>query len=591
MSRVFLIILGLSLASPIIARPRPGVDVSPFGSQIPWPSDPILTTYADTLSSAGVEWARSELIWWGLCEQTPGVYNFDVSYSGGQWDAYNWLDQLEARNIEPYAILAYGNDLYGGTPDTPAGRAAYVNYCTALVTEFADRVDVWEIWNEPNLAQFWGKTPNSSHYAALVAAAAPAIRAADPDCIIVGGVTSGIDRSFLTSCFQNGMLQHIDVVSIHPYRINMPESINGEVASLRAEMNTYTNGSNVKIWTGEWGYNAGWTEIDETGQAKMLSRMMVNNLSQDIELSIWFSVHGWDVVEDWGLTRWNDKQTRAAHTAMRVVNQRLPTPVSHIENPFPVQFDPYFSSYRAEVFERGSVDYRTMGLWRARWPQTTGVLVSDIELQMDPSRRLSVYDGLEGAEFRTNAVWDLSGGTVTLENFAMRDYPSFLNIDTEVLPEGRRIPQQEISVFSADSELSPANLAFDGLVSEASKWTSNNTVPPHWLAVELESEYNVTGFALRLPSLAGEMPGFNAEAVSFQSGPAIDGPWSTLASEANPLQHDRMISILPSAERTRHVRLLVTDPGIDDYARIPEFEIYTTDTPGPSATRSVWSIR
>lgn len=559
---------------PALCALRPGVDCSPFGSQIVWAQDPNLSTYAGHLQSAGVQWARSELIWWGLCEQTTGVLKFNV----GNWSCDNWLNQLKTRGIKPYCILCYGNPLYGGTPNTPEGRAAFSNFCSQIVTKYKDQADVWEIWNEPNSADYWGAPPSASDYAALVAAAAPAIRAADPDCIIVGGVTAGIDQTFLTSCFNAGMLQHVNAVSVHPYRIDRPESINSEISALRTKMNTYANGSNVKIWSGEWGYNAGWSEIDETDQARMLSRMMVNNLSQGIELSIWFSVHSWAVTEDWGLTDLS-LQPRAAHKAMGVINQRLAAPIKHITSPYGLRFTPTNTLFREETFEHASSDQRTVAVWLADGlPPTTSTLATDIRLTLQQQFRLSAYDGLSGNRLALDTNWNLSGGTVTMKSVPITSYPIFVDVEREVLPAGARLTTADFQRESADSEFAgqPVSLAFDAVVTAASKWTTLSTPPPHWLAVELKQGRHITGFALRLPSLAGEYTIFNARAVEFQTAPTPTGPWTSVAVASNPLQEDRIISILSTPVDAQYIRLLVTDTGVDNYARIQEFEIYAT---------------
>jgi hypothetical protein len=567
------------------AAPQPGVDMSPFASQIVWPDNPNLVTYANHLQAAGVRCARSELIWWSLCESSPGVYNF----APGAWNCYLWINLLKARNIKPYCILCYSNPLYGGTPDTPAGRAAFANYCSAVVTQFRDDVDIWEIWNEPNLDMFWGKTPNAADYAALVAAAAPAIRAADPDCIVVGGATSGIDRTFLDAAFDAGMLAHLDVLSVHPYRIQNPESINSEIASLRAKMNTYPNGPQVKIWTGEWGYNAAWTELGstvadrETNQAKMLQRMMLNNVTQGIELSMWFSVHGWDPLEDWGLTKWNSPATtRASHTAMTTLQQRLPVPFSHVGNPMSVTPSSPVSGLRIETFDRSTSQTRTVAIWRPRalsFPAPS--VVRNMTFTVGPQYRLSAYDGLTGAEFALDARWNIPAGTVTVMNQGLYDYPLFFEVNREVLPVGDKLTAAQITGHQTDSALVgfTGNYAYDGVITVGSKWTSQNTAPPHWLALEFARAFEITGFALRLPAMAGEQSFFNAEDVVFQTAPDFSGPWTTVANATNALQHDRIISILGTPVPARYARLVVNDPGIDNYARIQEFEVYVADLP------------
>lgn len=578
-------IVALTICLRLASAPQPGVDMSPFASQIVWPDNPNLITYANHLQAAGVRCARSELIWWGLCESSPGVYNF----APGAWNCYAWINFLKARNIKPYCILCYGNPLYGGTPDTPAGRAAFANYCNALVTQFKNDVDIWEIWNEPNLDMFWGKTPNAADYAALVAAAAPVIRAADPDCIVVGGATSGIDRTFLDAAFDAGLLAHIDVLSVHPYRIQNPESINSEISSLRVKMNSYPNGPNVKIWTGEWGFNAAWTELGstvaerETNQAKMLQRMMLNNATQGIELSMWFSVHGWDPLEDWGLTKWDAPATaRASHTAMTVINQRLPVPFSYVGNPMSVTPNSPVAGLRTETFDRGTSQTRTVAIWRPRtlsFPAPS--IVRNMTFTVGPQYRLSAFDGLSGAEFAIDARWNISAGTVTVMNQGLYDYPIFFEVNRETLPPGDKLTAAQITGHQTDTALTgfPGNLGYDGVITLASKWTSSDTTPPHWLALEFARNFSITGFVLRLPAMAGEQYDFNAENVSFQTAPGFAGPWTTVATASNTLQRDRIISILGAPVSARYVRLMVNDPGIDNYARIQEFEVYVSDLP------------
>ena len=64
---------------------------------------------------------------------------------------------------------------------------------------------------------------------AMVKQAIPAMRTADPNCTIVGPALAGIDTSFLTTCCQQGLLNLVDAVSVHPYRwsptVENPETL------------------------------------------------------------------------------------------------------------------------------------------------------------------------------------------------------------------------------------------------------------------------------------------------------------------------------------------------------------------------------
>src|SRR3990172_5543850 len=118
------------------------------------------------------------------------------------------------------------------------------------------------------------------------------------------------------------------------------------------------------------------------------------------------------------------------------------------------------------------------------------------------------------------------------------------------------------------------NKAYDGVISASSKWTSNGTTVESWLALDLGASYDLSGFIVRHAGAAGELTGFNTQAYRLESGSSLSGPWTTLATINNAAQENSTTTLLPSTVATRFVRLYITDAGIDNYARIPEFEVY-----------------
>ncbi|MBN1476684.1 cellulase family glycosylhydrolase [Candidatus Sumerlaeota bacterium] len=576
----------LALAASALAQPIVGTDISHIGCQTVWPNNGSLDTFLDRAAEAGIDTVRSDAMWWGLIEYpNPGEYHFDGSlYPGyGAWNVDNWVSGVTSRGMEPYVIMGYNNSaLYSEPPSTPADFAGYAAYCAAAAARYADDVDIWEIWNEPNISMFWGGTPDAADYTALVAAAAPAIRAADSTAIIVGGVTSGIDIGFLTSCFNSGLLSDVDVISVHPYRTTAPETVAAELAALRSLMNGYANGSNVTIWTGEWGYNTYFSEVNEEGHAKCVLRMMLNNPSVGVEHSTWFSIHAFQELDpsgtdsEWGLLN-RDLTRRPSFYAMQTLNEHLPAPVTYVSDPFSTSLSPSLSNQRVRVFERGSSDHRTVGLWLARWPvnSTFTAEQATVSLTVPIDFELRAYDGMDGAEISIDAR--RNGGQVDLHTFDMWDYPILVEVDREVLPTGSNAALGAVA-HSTDSDFSPSyggDQAYDGVISDTSKWTSEGTAPPHWLALDLGATHGVTGAVVRLPSMAGEFSIFNAEDVEIQVGTSLSGPWTTVASETNAILHDRIITVFASPEAARFVRLVINDPGTDSYARIPEFEVHS----------------
>jgi len=133
---------------------------------------------AELMAAAGVRWVRVDLAW-SAAEPEAGRYDFRT------WDRF--LDSFEPHGIRVLFILDYGNRLYddGMPPSTPSGRAAFAAYAGAAARYFRGRA-AWEIWNEPNLPQFWAGAPDPAAYVALARAAAAEIRREDRRAWILG---------------------------------------------------------------------------------------------------------------------------------------------------------------------------------------------------------------------------------------------------------------------------------------------------------------------------------------------------------------------------------------------------------------------
>ncbi|MDK2973360.1 MAG: hypothetical protein PWP23_3115 [Candidatus Sumerlaeota bacterium] len=116
--------------------------------------------------------------------------------------------------------------------------------------------------------------------------------------------------------------------------------------------------------------------------------------------------------------------------------------------------------------------------------------------------------------------------------------------------------------------------AFDGVVSASSKWTSDGSTAQSWLALDLGDEYPLTGFILRMANDAAEDVRYAFPSYELQTGTSLAGPWTTRFTGENPAQYAVMRHVAAAPIPARYVRLLVTDAGIDNYARLPEFEVY-----------------
>ena len=277
----------------------------------------------DKIQAAGFGMIRMDFAWEHV-EKVKGEYDF-----GG----YRRLTEaLHQRGIVPLYILDYSNKLYEKSRSivTQEGRKAFAQFAAEAVKTLQSYSIVWEIWNEPNLKQFWQDQPSADDYATLVEETVKAMRAVDPDCTIVAPATSQIPLGFLDACFKRGMLRHLDAVSVHPYRTKNPETAMEGYQSLRELIRRYGFGKSTPILSGEWGYSVHAYKgfpVNEHRQAQCLVRQFLTNFMAGVKISIWYDWHddGTDPDErehNFGIVT-HDYQEKEAYKAAKVFNTQL----------------------------------------------------------------------------------------------------------------------------------------------------------------------------------------------------------------------------------------------------------------------------
>lgn len=236
------------------------------------------------LAASGVKWIRMDFVW-GATEREPGQYDFR---------AYErLLKSLDEFGIKALFILDYANRHYdqGLSPYSDEGRRAFARWAAAAAKHFQGRGILWEMYNEPNI-HFWKPEPNVQNYIKLAIEVGKAIRQEAPGEIYIGPATSQIDMKFLEACFQAGLLEYWDGVSVHPYRQSAPETVLPEYQKLAELIARYAPaGRKIPIISGEWGYSAAWRNYDESRQGKYLPRQWLTNITAGIPVSIWYDWH------------------------------------------------------------------------------------------------------------------------------------------------------------------------------------------------------------------------------------------------------------------------------------------------------------
>ena len=102
-----------------------------------------------------------------------------------------------------------------GGPLPQPTPAQYAGAVADLAGQLKGRNVAYEVWNEPDEKDFWLNGPQPAEYAALLKAAYPAIKSADPAAVVLVGGLVGNDFEFVERLYDNGAKGSFDGVGVH----------------------------------------------------------------------------------------------------------------------------------------------------------------------------------------------------------------------------------------------------------------------------------------------------------------------------------------------------------------------------------------
>ncbi|AWM58306.1 hypothetical protein C6Y58_02030 [Stutzerimonas stutzeri] len=235
--------------------------------------DPSGRAYA-MMRDAGITSVRTDAHW-AYVERQPNQLNIEPS-----WRRY--LKETARHGLNTQFILGYGNQHHGGgeKPRTEPVRAAFNRYVEFITEELKGQVAYYEIWNEWDVED--PRDPRfTQDYARLIADASGIIRQRAPNAKVLAGAvtTQGIESGFALRLLENGLMQSVDGLSLHPYvhcrgwRRNTPEAWIDWMAEVDKQL-TRAAGRPVPLYLTEmaWPSHQGACGIDETLQAAYLAR-------------------------------------------------------------------------------------------------------------------------------------------------------------------------------------------------------------------------------------------------------------------------------------------------------------------------------
>jgi hypothetical protein len=171
------------------------------------------------------------------------------------------------------------------------------NYVRTVTRHCAGRIQAYEIWNEPNLKQFW--TGTVDQMVDLTREASLIIRSVDPHALIVSpSATQERGTPWLAAFLSKGGGEFVDVIGYHFYVAPQPPEATVQLASTVKKLMRDAGISEKPIWNTE----AGWflpKPFPNDLAAAYIVRDFVLNWAVGIQRLYWYAWdnHGWVTLE------------------------------------------------------------------------------------------------------------------------------------------------------------------------------------------------------------------------------------------------------------------------------------------------------
>lgn len=283
----------------------------------PWPSMPIPEW---RLWDAAVNWPN--------LEPSKGQWQFD------RLDLYVSLAKQHGTGL--LLPLSYSPSWASGKPEMtapPKDLEDWRNYVKTVVSRYKGRIQGYEMWNEPNLSDFW--SGSMDQMLTLTKEASEIIRSLDPQAIIVSAApTAEWGIPWFTEFVKKGGVQSADVVGYHFY--GTPPSAPPEAmvpVIRRVQQVMAENGLGSKpLWNTETGWLVPAKMESEEMAAAFLARAYIVAWAAGVQRFYWYA---WDNRSLAIVTyKEAERQVTPAGNAYKIIEQWLvgATMVSCTEN-------------------------------------------------------------------------------------------------------------------------------------------------------------------------------------------------------------------------------------------------------------------
>jgi len=282
------------------------VSPSPYGINVHQVSNTVL----QKVKSAGIKWIRTEAIWAAVEPQR---------------NKYNWtncdrvINYAQQNDLSVLLIIGYTPswaNRFRGINYPPDNVADWEKFVKTAVLRYKGKVKYWNIWNEPNVSDFFAQGKDV-FVKKIFLPAAKVIRANDPEAFIVGPelahlLSDGQEWYFWMKYILTEAGNYIDVVSHHMYinegvyfMYELLEKGESFIPSVKQIIDETGNGAKP-FWITETGWNT--QDFSENMQGANYLEILQKRRRKNYPVKLFF----YEIIDDpkagilpWGVLRSN----------------------------------------------------------------------------------------------------------------------------------------------------------------------------------------------------------------------------------------------------------------------------------------------
>lgn len=196
----------------------------------------------------GANWVKQQLRW--------GDFGHGPTEAEMDWSGFDWI--VRACNKRDLKIMlsivtapGWSRPGMNSTHGPPNNLNDYATFVGMVANRYKGKIHAIEVWNEQNLSREWATSPqqlSAAQYVEMLKLAYNAIKAADPNIIVISGALSptgwddGIEATddfrYLQQMVDAGALNYADCVGVHHNGYNVGPDVSSQTAMQHPEAAT-----------------------------------------------------------------------------------------------------------------------------------------------------------------------------------------------------------------------------------------------------------------------------------------------------------------------------------------------------------------